>query len=391
MFSAPIMKLLGISGLTVALGLGGTVGALAASGGGSPSQAVQTVREARSQSGPHLVPSLVSHHQQGANPANASWRGQVTSQTATAASRNEHGNEPLVSGDPHETSPTSPAHSTSSARIAVSPASGPAQTVVDVTGTGFNPVAEDVWLVFGSGSPPSRGSSVSVNSSGDLSGSITVTASDTLGANTVLAYEIYPCNTQVCEMEATAAFTVTLAGPVQYSYTGTVGNWNQVPLSHVANVTVEGLSDATLVGQITNFQTTNPYYSCLDGRTLNVWRAPKEFPGELVVHNGDQGPQCVYGTWTYVPFYAGTWQGRWTQLSHVANVTVEGLSDSHLVGQITNFQTDDPYYECLTGTSGSTGETVNVWEAPKEFPGELVVHNGDQGPQCVYGTWTFRV
>jgi hypothetical protein len=88
------------------------------------------------------------------------------------------------------------------------------------------------------------------------------------------------------------------AAAATYTYTG-VWLGNVTTLTHVANVTVEGLADATLVGTISNFQTSDPSYSCLNGETINVFTAPSEFPGDYVVHNGLQGSQCTYGTWTF--------------------------------------------------------------------------------------------
>ena len=32
---------------------------------------------------------------------------------------------------------------------------------------------------------------------------------------------------------------------------------------------------------------------------------------------------------------------------------------------------------------------INVFTASKEFPGVNAAHNGGQGTQCIYGTWTF--
>ncbi len=74
---------------------------------------------------------------------------------------------------------------------------------------------------------------------------------------------------------------------------------HRVGLRHVVNVTVEGLTDARLTGTCSDFLTNDPYYRKLNGHTLNVWLAPREFPGRYVVHNGMQGPQAVYGTWTF--------------------------------------------------------------------------------------------
>jgi hypothetical protein len=190
--------------------------------------------------------------------------------------------------------------------------------------------------------------------------------------------EDYACGVVICRIGAVASFSVT--APVVYTYTGQVGSWYQIPLQKVPNESVEGLPDATKVGRLV-FTTNDPYYQALNGATLNVWRAPNEFPGELIVHNGDQGPQPVYGTWVYTPFYAVTWQGAWSQMRLTTNVSVENFSDAHLEGQGTNFETDDPYYSALDG------DTIDIWQASTEFGNVLVAHNGDQGPQPVYGTW----
>lgn len=93
------------------------------------------------------------------------------------------------------------------------------------------------------------------------------------------------------------ATVVGLATPAHAVFYTATWQGTTHTLTNVPNQTVEGFSDATLVGQVTNFQTDNPTYSCLNGRALNVWTAPAEFPGRYVVHNGLQGSQCVYGTW----------------------------------------------------------------------------------------------
>jgi hypothetical protein len=87
-------------------------------------------------------------------------------------------------------------------------------------------------------------------------------------------------------------------------------------------------------------------------------------------------------------WFQGVWHGQTVKLNNVPNVTVENLPDAQLVGRIHNFlahelPTSKPPFYCLNG------ETLNVWTAPNEFPGVYVVHNGDQGNQCTYGTWTF--
>lgn len=185
--------------------------------------------------------------------------------------------------------------------------------------------------------------------------------------------------------------SATPASGATYTYAGT---WDgqAVTLTHVPNATVEAYSDAQEIGQLEDFQTNDPAYSCLDGQALNVWRAPAEYPGELVVHNGDQGAQCAYGTWTFQsPSQAYSYSGFWAPLARsvsladVANANVEDFPDARLQPlPLIDFQTNDPRFSCLDG------EAIEVFYAPKEYSGVLVAHNGDEGPQCAYGTWTFK-
>ncbi len=195
-----------------------------------------------------------------------------------------------------------------------------------------------------------------------------------------------------------SASNSTTPNPYNYTFTGTF-NGQSVVWHWVPNHTIEGLADASLVGEITNFQTADPKYTCLNGETIYVWTAPSEYPGEYVVHNGDMGAQCTYLTLTvnasslssnstapnpYDYNFTGTFNGQTTSLHWVPNHTIEGLADAQLVGEMTNFQTADPKYTCLNG------ETIYVWTAPSEYPGEYVVHNGDMGAQCTYLTLTFN-
>ncbi len=157
------------------------------------------------------------------------------------------------------------------------------------------------------------------------------------------------------------------------------GRW--VQLQHIGNVTVEGFRDAKLVGQC---KLNAPSYT-INGEMINVWEAPNEYPGQLLVHNGDQGPQSTYQTWimqTSAPLPGPTcfWHGQEVPLQHISNVTVEGFRDAQLVGQC---KLNAPSY-CING------EYVNVWKAPNEYPGQLLVHNGNQGPQCTYQTWIMQ-
>jgi hypothetical protein len=207
------------------------------------------------------------------------------------------------------------------------------------------------------------------------------------GSSTTLAQSGSPAGLGAVAVQPAREAALIQPLPPAYTYDGQVGPWSNIPLRQVPNVSVENLPGATLVGAVV-FTTSNPYYSCLNGHALNAWRLPAQ-PDVIFVHNGDQGPQCVYGTWTYRPFFQATWQGHRIGLTRQKNVTVEALPDATLAGHVTNFQTDDPYYACLDGPSAGTGQSINVWIAPREFPAVYVAHNGDEGPQCVYITLTF--
>ncbi len=81
------------------------------------------------------------------------------------------------------------------------------------------------------------------------------------------------------------------------------------------------------------------------------------------------------GTWT------GVWQGQTVNLVTIhTNTSIENLPDAVVVGNLTNFYTDNPSYSCLNG------ETIPVWSAPNEYPGEYLAHNGGIGTQCAYFT-----
>jgi hypothetical protein len=268
--------------------------------------------------------------------------------------------------------------------ITVSPARGASGTVVTVTGKSFWPPRSSglggVTIDFTSTASWQNPAAAMVDSAGDFTAKIAVASEDVVGSNPISATEQTACGAggAVTYITATAPFTVL--PPLWYR--GQVGNGAEFALKKVTNESIEDLPDATLVGTIV-FRTDDSYYAALDGHALDVWSAPKEFPGELVVHNGDQGSQPVYGTWVYTPSYSAEWNGKVEHLSLVPNESVEALPDAVLQGQVTGFATTNPYYRCLAGAS------LDTWTAPAEFPGELVVHNGDQGSQCTYLTATF--
>ena len=361
--------------------------------------------------------------------------------------------------------------------VTASPSPATAGQSVTVTATFSQPIS-DGTLTFAGGYNDSV--NVSVTPSGGTGSTVVQTGTWAPGTYTITAGWSGDSRYD----PASGSVGVTVNAP-SYTYTGSY-NGTAEALTRVANQTVESLSDATLVGQLSDFQTNDPSVACLNGESLNVWTAPAEFPGDYVVHNGEQGSQCTYvtltfpapttqkqhltltvttspspttagqsvtvtatfsqpisdgtltfaggyndsvnvsvtpsggtgsiivqtGTWApgtytitagwsgdsrYDPAsgsvgvtvnapsytYTGSYNGTAEALTRVANQTVESLSDATLVGQLSNFQTNDPSAECLNG------ESLDVWTAPAEFPGDYVVHNGDQGTQCTYVTLTF--
>lgn len=102
-------------------------------------------------------------------------------------------------------------------------------------------------------------------------------------------------------------------------------NWlgKTIRLKHVPTVPVERLADAKVVGRCGKLRTNDHYYHRLSGRTINVFIAPREYPGVLIVRNGRQGRQPVYGNWTF-PFgvgQTGTLQGTVTDQTSTKPIT----------------------------------------------------------------------
>jgi|HubBroStandDraft_1064217.scaffolds.fasta_scaffold40720_2 hypothetical protein len=101
--------------------------------------------------------------------------------------------------------------STATPTLSASPSSGPAGTVVRVTGKGWAPSTKENGLPgldFTKGSPVSGGNA-KISSTGVLRGTIKVSKTDTVGANKIEALEEYSSGTKTCQTEAFAPFTVT--------------------------------------------------------------------------------------------------------------------------------------------------------------------------------------
>ena len=188
-----------------------------------------------------------------------------------------------------------------------------------------------------------------------------------------------------------------------YSYTASWLNYPSSSLTLVPSACVECFSDATMVGSVSNFQTQDAHFSCLDGQSLKVYTAPSEYPGVYVVRV-IAGSMCTpyADSWTFPIYtYTGSWNGASYQLTLLQNNEVQTASDARLItfqnncggaGQpscgspvrLQNFQSSDPNFSCLNGSA------INVWMAQNEFPGLHVAHVIGGSMCTAYGiTWTF--
>ncbi len=204
------------------------------------------------------------------------------------------------------------------------------------------------------------------------------------------------------DSQGAVCFLGTWTFPI-YSYGASWLNYPSSSLKLIANTCVECFTDATVVGSVSNFQTQDAHFSCLDGQSLNVYGAPNEFPALYVVRVVG-GSMCTpYGdTWTFPIFtYSGSWNGVSYQLTLLENNEVQTLPDANLITyqnncggsgqpwcgspvQLQNFQTSDPNFACLNGRG------INIWMAQNEFPGKHIAHVVGGTICTAYGiTWTF--
>jgi hypothetical protein len=76
------------------------------------------------------------------------------------------------------------------------------------------------------------------------------------------------------------------------------------------------------------------------------------------------------------------WQGQVMQLRRLSQpIAIQELPDAVFQGRANNFQTSDPVYACLVGSS------LNVYVAPSQFPGQYVVSG--TCPGGAETTWDF--
>lgn len=184
------------------------------------------------------------------------------------------------------------------------------------------------------------------------------------------------------------------APPKPYSYTGT---WQgqQVKLALIANPPLVRLTGLTPQGQITDFTTDDPKFTCFNNRSLNVYQEPQDYSGSYVVYSvcsavttSNQG--IVRGVWTFpqpgqqgtIYPYSATFQDRNVTLQLLRSTALP--SGAQLVSQVTQFQTSDPTYTCLDQLS------LPVYSDPKQFSGQYLVYY----PGCPGGSpglWQFSI
>jgi hypothetical protein len=84
--------------------------------------------------------------------------------------------------------------------------------------------------------------------------------------------------------------------------------------------------------------------------------------------------------------YSCTLFGKTVNLYFTKQTSVETFG-AEVGSGCTNFQTEDPTYECLNGESINvfTSETGQSWP----YPCMYAIHNGNMGTQCTYATWLY--
>ncbi len=99
---------------------------------------------------------------------------------------------------------------------------------------------------------------------------------------------------------ASATLYVTVAR-ARYTYYGMWGGDRVGPLTSVEPaITVSHLPGAAHAGHLTRFHTDDPNYRCLNGRSLDVYTAPRAYSDDYVaVYGGERGGHCAAGTWLY--------------------------------------------------------------------------------------------
>jgi hypothetical protein len=181
--------------------------------------------------------------------------------------------------------------------------------------------------------------------------------------------------------------------PPKLTYSAT---WQgvSVPLTKLQETVQTNVSDAVIQGQIVNFQTNDPKYTCFQGQSLNVFDEPGEYAEKLVVIGvcptkaGKSQNTSPVGVWTFLkpsqPPFATTasYNGHTVTLIRYNGAIPKGSS---VRGQVSQFSSEDPQFTCFNGTF------LNVLIVPsedKEFAGRFIVSDTCSDGKTT-ASWTF--
>lgn len=205
----------------------------------------------------------------------------------------------------------------------------------------------------------------------------------------IMALAVLALSASTCDGGGSSTST---CAPSKWGYTATWKSTTQsttgpisVTLTDICNQTIQ--NPQTTGSFITNFQTEDPHFKCLNGSSLNVWTAPDQFPNRYIAQGECTDASGTVGEWTF-PYpppsrhYSAYWNGQQQTLSPLSNAgKVSDLPDAVPQAQVTNFDTDDTNYQCFEGQS------IPVFYAAREHPAVYVVQ-GTCADGTV-GTWTF--
>ena len=171
-----------------------------------------------------------------------------------------------------------------------------------------------------------------------------------------------------------------------YPYTATFQN-RTVTLQLLPGAT---LPNGQLVSQVTQFQTTDPTYSCLNQLSLPVYSDPKKYGGQyLVYYPGCPGGNPGLWEFSITYAYSATFQNQTVQLTPRL-VSNPSPPNQNPVGVITDFTTDDPSYACQNSASLYAYVAPKELQAPNLAQGKTtyVVYGGCPSVN-IPGVWTF--
>ncbi len=124
---------------------------------------------------------------------------------------------------------------------------------------------------------------------------------------------------------APVSASLVRGGRAAYTYSGTWRGRRVAPLTHVAPVVdVARLRDAAPAGRLANFNTHDPAYTCLNGRAIDVYAAPRHYPDDYAAYTPGQSGGCRTGVWLFPQPAIITTRQTITAQSH-APVRIQGL------------------------------------------------------------------